>query len=58
MSTADSNIDTTVIIAVLFRYTILEATNATHLSWKQISNLNGSVIDNRLVVQNSHGPFE
>eukprot|EP00035_Acanthoeca_spectabilis_P007327 m.135406 g.135406 ORF g.135406 m.135406 type:complete len:601 (-) comp13903_c0_seq3:1214-3016(-) len=41
-----------------YSYTILEATNATHLSWKQISNLNGSVIDNRLVVQNSHGPFE
>ena len=42
----------------LYSYTRLETSNATHLTWVQISNLDGTVIDTQTVVQHNHGPFE
>eukprot|EP00036_Acanthoecidae_sp_10tr_P015395 CAMPEP_0206286198 /NCGR_PEP_ID=MMETSP0106_2-20121207/480_1 /ASSEMBLY_ACC=CAM_ASM_000206 /TAXON_ID=81532 /ORGANISM="Acanthoeca-like sp., Strain 10tr" /LENGTH=610 /DNA_ID=CAMNT_0053716719 /DNA_START=44 /DNA_END=1873 /DNA_ORIENTATION=- len=39
----------------LYSYTLLEATNYTHLSWKQVRNLDGSVVDTQTIVQSKHG---
>ena len=44
-------------IAQPYSYTRLVAHNATDLSWVQISNADGSVIDEWTVHQEKHGPF-
>ena len=45
-------------IAQPYSYTQLIAHNGTDLTWRQISNKDNSVIDEWVLHQDKHGPFE
>ena len=52
-STTDINADPN----VFGSYTIMEAVNHREMKWTQISNGDGSVLDELVIVQLSHGEF-